>query len=1116
MKRRFAFVAAAVALACSLWLLAAWGLGEPTEARAQQGQYALVFQQGVSPSGYDGTADTHMDFYSPSKNEGGRTDFGVTFDDKKRSLFRFDVSQHVPSGARVLSATLTLHVNSRTASSAIGLTGYRVLQPWSESEATWQQAQEGVGWWGGPGCDGASRSSTPLWEVSVNELAKSSFDLDLTSVVQYWVDHPEDNHGVLLVGRQVGSRVTYYFCSSEYTSPGYRPRLEIVYEGQPPLATPTPTSTPTKTPTPPNPTTIYSTLSDWKFDQCMKTGKDANNPPAVRTSPVESMLIQWEGTVYTAKLHIVICQTNPGAEHPIYLNGHLVAHSPPGGTTGCECNQFPILPEHQFEIELDPGIVLQGMNYISITNEADPYEEWKASRAQIELVGNITGTTRHEFELGIDWEDRRLRAAMQLPMGYDPNAPRPLLISMPGTGEDRLDGLNRFAIEANEMGWLLASLDKRHVRWSAVYEQVARSASLAVQQDVLDLVDYMQAHYSVDPSRIYIAGFSTGGGAALTLAAKYPTLFAGVLDYSGPSDYAQWYAERPDLATALQFEFSGGPQGNFEYPRRSSRWLARNLQYMPMRIRHSVTGDTAVPFAQSQNLMQAMAQYYDPSAWYKELITHTLGHADPNSATKLADLEFLSQFTVRQSAQELHIATDEGKDYFWLDVAKADTADRNWQGGVEIDVRYDASSGRIDLTAKDGEFAEGRPLTVTLDLGQMGLAGSTYAVEEYDWQTGDFAMYTVSAAGGKLTLTVPRNALGSVGREYAIYPPTGRWAQHVSLQQNLDGYAGAEDTYITAFASEGSSVPHGDASSLLVGYDKRRKALMKFDLGSIPDGSVIKAARLTVHLLETRTVPLKVGVYEARRFWEDQEATWDLASQGQAWAAQGAEGVGVDRADIAEYVLSNVAEAGPYVFNLKSLVERWLATPALNHGVMLIGEGPYASASYPWASAENSSISKRPLLDIWYMEPTGDCVMAGHVTLQGRPPAPHPSWSVPLAVTVGAASYSVTTDQWGDFSLSGLTPGTYDIGVKNRHTLRNLKSSVTLLEGTNNIDLGTLLEGDANDDNQVNISDFSLLRLGFAPGYDERVDFNEDGVVSIHDFSLLAASFGEHGDIAVD
>jgi hypothetical protein len=207
------------------------------------------------------------------------------------------------------------------------------------------------------------------------------------------------------------------------------------------------------------------------------------------------------------------------------------------------------------------------------------------------------------------------------------------------------------------------------------------------------------------------------------------------------------------------------------------------------------------------------------------------------------------------------------------------------------------------------------------------------------------------------------------------------------------------------------------------------------------------------------------------------------------------------------------------------LVQSWLAAPDSNYGLLLIGEGSYASFSYPLASAENGDTGKRPLLEIWCMEPTPvatvtpmptACTLEGSVTLQGRPAPPDTSWSVPLTVTVGSTSYTVATDEEGKFILSDLTPGTYDILVKNSHTLRNLKSGVALVVGTNTVDFGTLVEGDANDDNVVNIKDFSILLTGFYPAYDAHADFNEDGYINISDFSLLVTNFGLYGDITVE
>lgn len=141
------------------------------------------------------------------------------------------------------------------------------------------------------------------------------------------------------------------------------------------------------------------------------------------------------------------------------------------------------------------------------------------------------------------------------------------------------------------------------------------------------------------------------------------------------------------------------------------------------------------------------------------------------------------------------------------------------------------------------------------------------------------------------------------------------------------------------------------------------------------------------------------------------------------------------------------------------------------------------------------------------------CTIQGSVTLQGRPSPPDARWVVPLTVVVGGSSYDVTTDNMGVFTLAGLTPGTHDVSVKNSHTLRNLKSGVTLVNGLNVLDFGTLLEGDANNDNCVNITDFSILRLGFNPAYDARADFNQDGYVNITDFSLLKLNFAVCGDI---
>lgn len=157
---------------------------------------------------------------------------------------------------------------------------------------------------------------------------------------------------------------------------------------------------------------------------------------------------------------------------------------------------------------------------------------------------------------------------------------------------------------------------------------------------------------------------------------------------------------------------------------------------------------------------------------------------------------------------------------------------------------------------------------------------------------------------------------------------------------------------------------------------------------------------------------------------------------------------------------------------------------------------------------------------------TNYAALNGRVTLQGRPIAPDMRWVTPLNISLTipgqslpSYTFAVTTDNSGYFSIGSLPPGTYDVRIKNSHTLQN-KLTVTLAVGNNAIDFGTLLEGDANNDNFVSLVDFSILTSSFGncqgvTGYDDRADFNEDQCVSVLDFSLMATNFSQMGTTAM-
>jgi alpha-tubulin suppressor-like RCC1 family protein len=121
-----------------------------------------------------------------------------------------------------------------------------------------------------------------------------------------------------------------------------------------------------------------------------------------------------------------------------------------------------------------------------------------------------------------------------------------------------------------------------------------------------------------------------------------------------------------------------------------------------------------------------------------------------------------------------------------------------------------------------------------------------------------------------------------------------------------------------------------------------------------------------------------------------------------------------------------------------------------------------------------------------------------------------------IGVTTFTRSVTLAAD--GSYSVSGLPTGTYNIGVKGPKWLRKTLTGVSVSGQVAGIS-PSLLAGDINGDNVVDLNDFSLLAEAFgsdssSANWNVYADLNCDGVVDLNDFSLLAANFGVAGDPA--
>lgn len=115
--------------------------------------------------------------------------------------------------------------------------------------------------------------------------------------------------------------------------------------------------------------------------------------------------------------------------------------------------------------------------------------------------------------------------------------PRPLLVALHSWSADFEQNLNIPFAElavANEWAFLHPDFRGPNLRPEAT------ASELAIQ-DVLDAVAFAKQRAKIDPSRIYLVGYSGGAMKALVLAGRRPDLWAGVVAWGTVHDIAAWY-----------------------------------------------------------------------------------------------------------------------------------------------------------------------------------------------------------------------------------------------------------------------------------------------------------------------------------------------------------------------------------------------------------------------------------------------------------------------------------------------------------------------------------------------------------------------------------------------
>jgi hypothetical protein len=133
--------------------------------------------------------------------------------DGRRGLIELDLSG-IPAGATIVSAELSMYmsINSNAPNGTeIEIEVHRITRSWLEGTSTQGNNLDGASWqvydavnpW-----DNAGGDFDPTVEavhIIIQDETRKKHKWDITSLVQYWMDNPSENYGMLLKDSDEGT-----------------------------------------------------------------------------------------------------------------------------------------------------------------------------------------------------------------------------------------------------------------------------------------------------------------------------------------------------------------------------------------------------------------------------------------------------------------------------------------------------------------------------------------------------------------------------------------------------------------------------------------------------------------------------------------------------------------------------------------------------------------------------------------------------------------------------------------------------------------------------------------------------------------------------------------------
>lgn len=186
------------------------------------------------------------------------------------------------------------------------------------------------------------------------------------------------------------------------------------------------------------------------------------------------------------------------------------------------------------------------------------------------------------------------------------------------------------------------------------------------------------------------------------------------------------------------------------------------------------------------------------------------------------------------------------------------------------------------------------------------------------------------------------------------------------LQEGV-GYSGTEDTMLN-FDDRATS--YSGEWFMRVGYRQHYSGLIKYDVSSIPQGSRIICAALSLFAERWSGGPLDLGAYYVKRENVADEATWTRATSLVPWQEGGCNGPD-DRLQTPESLVTMHGIYRWYHLELTRVVAGWVNGGLPNNGVSLQAVNRLDDDTVWFAASDDATVANRPKLVILYVPPSG-------------------------------------------------------------------------------------------------------------------------------------------------